>query len=153
MTLKEIFYEYLDNQRMKEAICVLDNFVEDMRKDHHEEVEAMLCDVEETLNPYLDEEEAKEIVKSFENKDGSTGEKWSKSETDSAAHKYDVDLHSEKFNDWDWYAVLNMSYSDHYHQGWNTDVYVELAKDFLCDPDGSWAGKTKDYFEWKSNIS
>lgn len=36
MTLKEIFYEYLDNQRMKEAICVLDNFVEDMRKDHHE---------------------------------------------------------------------------------------------------------------------
>ena len=41
MTLKEIFYEYLDNQRMKEAICVLDNFVEDMRKDHHEEVEAI----------------------------------------------------------------------------------------------------------------
>ena len=57
---------------------------------------------------------------------------------DNVAHKYDVDLHSEKFNDWDWYAVLNMSYSDHYHQGWNTYVYVELAK---------------DYFEWKSNIS
>ena len=32
------FYEYLDNQRIKEAICVLDNFVEDMRKDHQEEV-------------------------------------------------------------------------------------------------------------------
>ena len=59
MTLKEIFYEYLDNQRMKEAICVLDNFVEDMRKDHHEEVEAMLRDVKETINPYLDEDEAK----------------------------------------------------------------------------------------------
>ena len=88
MTLKEIFYEYLDNQRMKEAICVLDNFVEDMRKDHHEEVEAMLRDVKETINPYLDEEEAKEIVKSFENKDGSTGEKWSKSETDNVAHKF-----------------------------------------------------------------
>ena len=73
--------------------------------------------------------------------------------TKTVAHKYDVDLHSEKFNDWDWYAVLNMSYSDHYHQGWNTEVYVELAKDFLCDPDGSWAGKAKDYFEWKSNIS
>lgn len=149
--LKEIFNKYLDiasNERMRDSLCVLDNFVEDMRSKHPDEVDTMLSDIDDTLNPYMNEEDAREITSHFKNKDGTVGAKWSKSETDSVANKYGIPLDSNEFNDWDWFTVMNMVYSDHYHSGWGADIYADLAKDFLHDPDAKWVGKTKDYFAW-----
>lgn len=35
----------------------------------------------------------------------------------------------------DWYAVLNMVYSDYYNAKFDTATYVQLAKDWIEDKD------------------
>ena len=62
----------------------------------------------------------------MENKDGTTGEHWSMEQTSSLAGN---------FNKADFYAVLNMMYSDYFNERFDTNVYVTLAKDWLDDPD------------------
>lgn len=151
-TLKHVFEEHLDvasDAAMTDALCIMSNFVEDMRSHHPKEVEEMLVEVDEVLSPYLSHEEAVEIVTSFENKDGSKGEHWTVEQTKDVARKYNVDLEGKNFKCYDWYAVMNMVYSDYYHSNWNLDVYVEIAKDFLYDKDFDKPGKAKWYFMQK----
>lgn len=40
----------------------------------------------------------------------------------------------------DWYAAMNMAYSDYYNPKYSTADYIELAKDWLNDQD---VGKDK----------
>ena len=72
----------------------------------------------------------------MENKDGTKGQHWSVDQTSQYAGE---------FNKWDWYAVMNMMYSDYYNQKFDTNTYVELAKDWLNDKDVGY-GKTLKYY-------
>lgn len=75
---------------------------------------------------HLSEELAKEWVSCMENKDGSKGQHWSIEETNSLAGNYDKN---------DFYATLNMMFSDYFNPRFDTNTYIELAKDWLNDKD------------------
>lgn len=46
----------------------------------------------------------------------------------------------------DFYAALNMVYSDYYNPKFDTSIYVELAKDWLNDKDIDGAKLLKYYY-------
>lgn len=75
---------------------------------------------------HLSEEIAKDWVKSMKNKDGTQGEHWSIEQTNQYAGQH---------NKYDWYVAMNMAYSDYYSVKFDTNVYVELANDFINDKD------------------
>lgn len=138
------------NERvMHDLTDVISNFTEDMRASHPKEVEEFLCEVEDIVCPYVSETDAMEITSGFVNKDTTTGEHWNKTQTDEVAAKYRINTDGERFNDWDFYVTLNMMYSDYYNTKFSLDEYVQLAKDWLTDPDWSEPGKTKAYFNLK----
>lgn len=85
---------------------------------------------------HLNEELARKWVSCMENKDGTMGEHWTYEQTSQYAGKFDK---------WDWYAVLNMQYSDYFNPRFDTNTYVELAKDWLNDKDGRKC-KTLNYY-------
>lgn len=85
---------------------------------------------------HLNEKLAKKWVAAMQNKDGTYGEHWDIQQTSQYAGKY---------NTYDWYAVLNMMYSDYYNPKFDTATYIELAKDWLNDSDVP-AGKTLHYY-------
>lgn len=66
----------------------------------------------------------------MKNKDGSCGPHWNADQTAQVARDKNV-----SYDKWDWYAVLNMVYSDFYSTKYDINTYVELAKDWLGDSD------------------
>ena len=85
---------------------------------------------------HVSEHLANKWVDSMQNKDGTHGPHWSKSQTDAYAGNFDKN---------DWYVVLNMMYSDFYNSKFDTMTYVELARDWLTDKDIS-DGKLLKYY-------
>lgn len=85
---------------------------------------------------HLSEDMAKHWISGMQNKDGTTGEHWSYEQTSPLAEQYDK---------WDFYAVLNMIYSDYYNPRFDTNTYISLAKDWLNDKDVG-SGKTLRYY-------
>ena len=79
---------------------------------------------------HLTEWQAKCWVSSMENKDGTKGEHWTYEQTEDVRKQYAPGLHH-----CDWYAVLNMIYSDYYNTKFDTATYIQLAKDWLDDKD------------------
>ncbi len=151
-TLKTLFEKYektSSESNMRDFLCVLSSFVEDMRNHHPKEVEDMLEASEEALSPFLTHQEAEDIVAGFVNKDGTKGQHWTLEQTKEAAAKHAVDLEGSYFRCYDWFALLNMIYSDNYSPNWPVDTYVELAKNFVMDEDFDKPGKVKWYFKEK----
>lgn len=89
---------------------------------------------------HLTEEQARHWVDSMENADGTTGEHWTYEQTETVRKQYAPDT-----NPCDFYAVLNMVYSDYYNPRFDTSNYIELAKDWINDKDVP-AGKTLKYY-------
>ena len=85
---------------------------------------------------HLSEDMAKHWVSEMKNKDGTVGEHWSYEQTSTLA---------EKHNKCDFYAVLNMMYSDYYNSRFDTNTYVTLARDWLDNKDVG-EGKTLKYY-------
>ena len=85
---------------------------------------------------HLNEDLAYQWVSSMKNKDGTYGEHWSIEQTSQYAGTH---------NKYDWYAVLNMMYSDYYNPKFDTNIYIELARDWLNDSDVE-EGKTLNYY-------
>lgn len=50
-----------------------------------------------------------------------------------------------KLDKWDWWVTLNMIYSDFYSPKFDTNHYVEMAKDWLMDSDVG-EGKLLNYY-------
>lgn len=83
---------------------------------------------------HLTDEICKEWVSHMENEDGTKGEHWNIDETNSVARQYKIDL--DKCTHYEWYATLNMMYSDYYGSVSNdVNSYVRLAQAFLNDDD------------------
>lgn len=85
---------------------------------------------------HLTKEMAEHWVASMENKDGTIGAHWSFEQTSQYATSYDKN---------DWYAVMNMMYSDYYNQTFDTTNYIKMAKDWMDDKDVR-EGKTLRYY-------
>lgn len=87
---------------------------------------------------HLNEQLANDWVSSMKNEDGTVGGHWTINETEGVNTKH--------HNKWDWYATLNMIYSDYYNPKFSTDDYLYLANKFLDDKDASEDKLLKYYF-------
>lgn len=93
---------------------------------------------------HFDEHSAMKAVESMENVDGTRGEHWDIDQSINLARQNNVPF--ADFNEFDWFYVLNMMYSDYYKVfGNDTSAYVKLAKAWLEDPDVS-EGKAYRYY-------
>ena len=108
---------------------------------------------EKMHGPHFTEEFAHKAVKKMENEDGTKGPRWSVEEAERLAAQYGVNLHSEKFNKYDWFVALNMIRSDFYRAvvnmtgSDNVKHFVELTKAWLNDKDIE-EGKMWFYFRY-----
>lgn len=85
---------------------------------------------------HLSRKLADEWVSKMKNKDGTEGGHWTYEQTLQYANDFDKN---------DWYAAMNMAYSDHYSPRFDLTTYVELAKDFIKDKDAK-DGKLLNYY-------
>lgn len=142
-SFKEIVFKHGrdgNTEVMEELTEMVDDFVEEVKEHHHEKAMHFLTEVDLLLNPHFTKETAKYAVSKMKNKDGSTGEHWSKETTDKV-----LESKGYHFNHCDWYVALNMMYSDYYKSGRSDDTYIELAYDFLDDEDAP-EHKMKKYY-------
>lgn len=94
--------------------------------------------------PHFCQEKAMWAVAQMVNTDGTTGQHWSEPDTTRVAKSVGVTFMD--YNEWDWYFVMNMMYSDYYKIFGSTDSnYINLAKAFLDDVD---APKGKAFHYW-----
>lgn len=139
MKLKELYEEA--NKRtdykkiMEDWICIFSELLTEIQLDKPKLEKMVLSDLYVTLfGEHFNKENAQEAVDGMENEDGTTGEHWSFTETTRIASENRVSW--ETFNEYDWYYVLNMVYSD-YCKIFGDDLatYVKLAKAWLNDVD------------------
>ena len=137
---KHLIKKIIENGRqtdMDYLECLLDDFIHDLKTENYTKYKSLELDLYKTAyGEHLNEELALEWVSEMENKDGTKGQHWSVDQTSQYAGE---------FNKWDWYAVMNMMYSDYYNQKFDTNTYIELAKDWLNDKDVG-DGKTLKYY-------
>ena len=116
---------------------IMENMIDDLKHTDHHKYKA----VEHKLHTlvygeHLSEDLAHHWVAHMENKDGTYGEHWTMDQTNQFAGNH---------NHCDWYAVMNMIYSDYYNPKFDTNTYVELAHDWINDADVG-EGKTLKYY-------
>lgn len=84
--------------------------------------------------PHFDKETALMAVSEMKNVDGTMGEHWDMEQTTMAAKQSGIVFN--KYNECDFYYVLNMLYSDNYGVfGNDSNTYIQLAMAWLDDPD------------------
>ena len=133
----EDIVEQSNPHTMKKLGCIFTEMLDELKLTDYEKYKQlefkMYCMV---YGKHLTEDVAKNWVKSMVNKDGTKGEHWTITQTSQYAGKHDVN---------DWYAAMNMVYSDYYNPKFDNNVYVELANDYLNDNDVS-EGKLLKYY-------
>lgn len=124
-------------------ICMMDRLKEIDSKTYHKIEDCLYVEV---YGEHLNEGMATEWVANMVNKDGTTGAHWSIDETTQVAKQIGVPF--ESFNKYEWFAVLNMLYSDYYGSiSSDTTTYAKLAKDWLLDRDVA-EGKAYRYYKY-----
>ena len=126
-----------DHTDMETLECIVIDMMDEIKqrdRDLYKRIEHKLYKL--IYGEHLNEELAHEWVSEILNKDGTVGEHWTKSQTDQYAGNYDK---------CDWYAIMNMVYSDHYNPKFDISMYIDLAKDWLNDKDVS-EGKALKYY-------
>lgn len=147
MTIKELF-DYMQegtDEQNEEALEVVEEIMHIIRKkypEHYKTYEDKLKQIY-AHHSKMSEEEAKEYVSHFKNKDGSTGEHWTLEQVKNYM-KGKPEL--EHLDPACFYAAINMMYSDYYKPTRSVETYAALAKDFLDDKDAP-ADKLKRYFD------
>lgn len=136
---------------MELLTCATDKFIEKMRQSHPEEVEEFLGELNDDLSRFLTYEEAKAYVEAMQNEDTDRprGQMWSKEDAVKAFTSAGYPQETEKYNENEVYAVMNMVYSDFYPMyRENLKSYIDHAFLFLNDKDykGRYS-KAKWYFK------
>lgn len=129
-----------DTKTMEMLTDKIDWFVCKVMEKDKELAEHFIMKVDLLLNPHFTKETAEYVVSRFENKDGSKGPHWSYEQTSSVMKSKNYD-----YDEADWYYALNMIWSDYYKSGRSDETYIELACDFLDDPDAP-EDKAKKYY-------
>ncbi len=141
MTKKEIFETILDVVSDISGLAIVMKMTEAMGE--RAAAVADECEVMVRYDQYLTESEAKSVTAAFDNFDGSHGPRWKDPQAlFVAAAQAGVKSDDEpKYNDWAFYAVMNMIWSDYWGallQFVPQDevrICAELAKAALCDRD------------------
>lgn len=116
---------------------ILTELIDNLRISDHAEYERIEYKLHKLVHgEHLSEELAHKWVSKMKNKDGTHGEHWTIEQTNQSAG-----THCK----YDWYAVLNMMYSDYYNPKFDMSTYVELARDWINDVDVG-DGKTLKYY-------
>ena len=116
---------------------IMDEMIDDLKHTDHNKYLAIEYKLHTLVyGEHLSEDLAHKWVSHMENKDGTHGEHWTMEQTNQYAGSH---------NKADWYAVMNMMYSDYYNPSFTASTYVELAKDWLADSDVP-HGKTLKYY-------
>jgi len=133
MDYKRILREYVDSDStadMEMLACLTDDFVHKVKEAHPEIAEDYLKKLAVYIHPLRDRKCAEYVVSKFKNKDGTTGAHWDYETTTKVLEAKGYD-----FEPCAWYYSLNMIYSDYANKDFSDSTYIELAKDFLEDPD------------------
>lgn len=119
---------------LRKLVCRMVDRMKTLDHDEYENIEYELYKI--AHGNHLNEELAREWVSKMVNKDGTHGEHWSMEQTQQ---------YNDRHDKYEWYAIMNMKYSDHYNSKFTTNDYVELAKDWFNDPDANEC-KTLKYY-------
>lgn len=140
MHIKTMIHEIIEHGHTEDMDCLaemLTDLVYDLKHTdltHFHTLEYKLHTM--AYGEHLTEDMARHWVSKMENTDGSHGEHWTIEQTNQYAGRH---------NHADFYAVLNMMYSDYYSPKFDTTDYVHLANAWLDDKDVS-EGKTLKYY-------
>ena len=140
MHIKEMIHAIVEHGRPEDMDClseILTDLIYDLKhtdRGYYHAIEYKLHTM--AYGEHLTEDMAKHWVSCMSNKDGSCGEHWTMEQTNQYAGQHH---HA------DFYAVLNMMYSDYYSSKFTTEDYVHLANDWLNDKDVPY-GKTLRYY-------
>lgn len=135
MTMKKL-REYMDrvagdHEKEAEIHEILGHALMKLKAhDEHDFVQMMLKVHCVAYGPHFDDYMAKKAVEAMRNVDGSTGEHWTREQTDRVAEEQGIHCKA------DWYYTLNMFWSDYSNIfGNDTGMYIRLAKAYITDPD------------------
>lgn len=137
---KQLLKKIIQNGKsedMEHLEFLLDDFIHDLKVEDYSKYKELEFDLyKRVYGEHLNEELAKKWVSEMKNKDGSTGGHWSVEQTTQYAGNH---------NKWDWFAIMNMMFSDFGSSRFDTTTYVELANDWIKDKDVP-EGKTLRYY-------
>ena len=140
MHIKRMIEHIVENGEHEDMECLsemLTTLIYDLKHTNHTQFEVYEYKLHKmAYGEHLTEDMAKHWVSQMQNKDGSHGEHWTMEQTAQ---------HAGRHNHCDFYAVLNMIYSDYYNPKFDTATYIELANDWLNDSDVP-SGKTLKYY-------
>ena len=136
--IKELLSKTTHEQKEKLLHKIIKHMDDDERHEMCEELYIMVH------GEHLDENMARDWVSNMINKDGTHGEHYSWEVAKSLRDDYGISDISES----EFYAVINMMWSDYYDVVRNdTDACVKLTKDWFYDKDGD-KGKTYRYYKY-----
>jgi hypothetical protein len=131
-----------DTEHMHCLSKMFEDLLNDLKETNYDVYIHYKCKLHKMVyGDHLSKEMAQEWVSHMKNKDGTTGEHWTYEQTSSYAGDCDKA---------DFYAAMNMMYSDYYSNRFDTNTYVTLAKDWLTDTDVG-EGKTLKYYMYVVN--
>jgi len=135
-----------DPKQMYELTDVLNDHFEEMLVIDPKAYWDVMHDLHVLANGYyFDEECALWAVSQMQNEDGTKGQHWSIADTTSVAQSNGIMF--DTFNVYDWYYVLNMTYSDYFSLiGSSVPTYIQFAKAWIMDKDAA-EGKAYRYFQ------
>lgn len=140
MHIRHMIKQIVEHGKPEDMECLSDILVDlvyDLKHDQPDYYHAIELKLHKmAYGEHLTEDMAECWVAHMQNKDGSKGAHWTMEQTNQ---------HAGRYNHADFFAVLNMMYSDYYNPSFSTDTYVGLAQDWLDDADVS-EGKTLKYY-------
>lgn len=120
-----------DSKKMHELRDVLVNLIDDLKtQDYYRYVQYEHWIHSILYGEHLGKDLAECWVSKMKNKDGTTGQHWTYEQVSQVMREKGM-----KCDTSDFYAVLNMVYSDYYNSKFDLNTYIELAKDWLNDED------------------
>lgn len=86
---------------------------------------------------HFDETTGMEIVAGMENVDGTTGEHFSMEECQDYSNRFKMGPKGDgKYNEWDWYVIMNMMWSDYSEVlGNKVELYLAMTDAYFNGPD------------------
>lgn len=128
--------EHGDHEDMEKLTHIVEEFLEELKAEDEREYEHIAYKIHKiAYDGHLGRELAEKWCMEMENKDGTHGGYWSWDKTEELRKQYAPQHEASDF-----YAILNMTYSDYYSPKFDTATYVQLAIDWLDDKD---VGKCK----------
>lgn len=122
-------------EKMEQLERVFVEIVDELGEDKKDEIEYELHKI--AYGGHMSEELAKCWVDSMKNKDGTVGGHWSYDQTSQYAGNFDKI---------DFYVAANMMYSDYFQPAFTSEIYLNMARDFLSDIDAEKDKLLKYYF-------